>query len=93
MNQGGGPGVGSVISRGSDRPPKQKDQADSGDPPRSVGFSSKSVLFWKLKVPFFVFGDMLLSHPVFQTALSLWLRGWKPIMKSLFIGIWSSAFV
>ena len=30
-------------------------------------------------MPFFIFGDILLSHPLFQTVLSLLLRGWKSI--------------
>ena len=60
-------------------PPKQKDQVDPGDRLRPVGLLNKSVLFWKPKVPFFIFRDTLLSHPLFQTVLSLLLRGWNPI--------------
>ena len=74
-------------------PPKQKDQVDPGDRLRPVGLLNKSVLFWKPKVPFFIFRDTLLSHPLFQTVLSLLLRGWKSDLKSLFFRIWSSAFV
>ena len=78
--------------RRGDSPPKQEAQVDPGDRPRLGDLLNKSALFWKPTVPFFIFGDIFLSHPLFQTVLSR-LRGWKSDLQSLFFRIWSPAFV
>lgn len=75
------------------RPPNKESKWILVNWPRPVVLLSKSLLFRKPKVPFFIFGDILLLHLLFQTELSLLLRGWKSITKSLSIRIWSSMFV
>ena len=66
---------------------------DHGNWLRHMGLLKKSVLFWKPKVPFFIFAYILPSHCLLQTVWSLLLRDWKSMLKSLFIRICSSAFV